>query len=230
MNSDLVRPAAVLWDMDGTLVDTEEYWIAAEINLVNQAGGVWTHADGLSVVGKPIPVTAIELQKRGGVTLEVSEIVQSLLDFVETEMRTKGIPWRPGALELLEKIHTAGIPSALVTMSYKQLANVVLDLLPNRPISVAVTGEIVKHGKPHPEPYLMAAKLLGVEPSKCLAIEDSLTGIMSAEAAGTNVLGIPHMVEIPAAEKRNRAPSLTAIDWPEISQIMSNKTLDLIRG
>ncbi len=228
MTEAFTKPAAILWDMDGTLVDTEEYWIAAEIQIATQAGGTWSHADGLSVVGKPIPVTAAELQTRAGVQLPIPEIVQSLIQMVESQMRTKGIPWRPGALELLMQVKSAGIRSALVTMSYKQLADAVLEQLPDGSIEVVVTGDIVKQGKPHPEPYETAIKLLGVCAGDCVAIEDSLTGVLSAEAAGAKVLGVPHMVPIPAAPNRNRANSLQEIGMRELAKILSDEVLDLI--
>lgn len=228
MNSELLKPKAVLWDMDGTLIDTEEYWIAAEMHLAKLAGGSWTHADGLSVVGKPIPVTATELQNRANVKLSAEEIVQALIDFVEQQMREEGIPWRPGARELLEQVTAAGIRSALVTMSYRQLADVFLETLPVGMIEVAVTGDMVTNGKPHPEPYLTAMSMLGVSANDCIAIEDSLTGVMAAEAAGAQVLGVPHMVPIPAAPTRNRANSLKEIGWKEISTIMSDGVLDLV--
>lgn len=228
MSKNLQRPAAVLWDMDGTIVDTEEYWINAEIKLAEAAGGIWTHEDGLSNVGRPIPVAAAEMQKRAGLTDSVEVIVQKLIDSVDSQMREYGIPWRPGALELLKSISEAGIDCAIVTMSYKQLAKVVTDALPTGYIKLAVTGEIVSHGKPHPEPYLMAARLLGVAPESCIAFEDSLTGLLSAEAAGTKAVGIPYMVPIPAEKNRNRAKSLTQIGWLEIHQLMIGEQVDLL--
>ena len=228
MSKNLQRPAAVLWDMDGTIVDTEEYWINAEIKLAEAAGGTWTHKDGLSMVGRPIPVAAAEMQKRAGITDSIEIIVQKLIDSVDSQMREYGIPWRPGALELLKSISEAGIDCAIVTMSYKQLAKVVMDALPQGYIKLAVTGEIVSHGKPHPEPYLMAARLLGVAPESCIAFEDSLTGLLSAEAAGTKAVGIPYMVPIPAETNRNRAKSLTQIGWLEIHQLMIGEQVDLL--
>jgi HAD superfamily hydrolase (TIGR01509 family) len=214
--------------MDGTIVDTEEYWINAEMQLANAAGGIWTHEDGLSMVGRPIPVAAAEMQERAGLTDSVEVIVQKLIDSVDSQMREHGIPWRPGALELLKSVSEAGIYSAIVTMSYKQLAKVVMDALPPGYIKLAVTGEIVSHGKPHPEPYLMAARLLEVAPESCIAFEDSLTGLLSAEAAGTKAVGIPYMVPIPAETNRNRAKSLTQIGWLEIHQLMIGEQVDLL--
>jgi HAD superfamily hydrolase (TIGR01509 family) len=216
--------------MDGTIVDTEEYWINAEMELASAAGGTWTHEDGLSVVGKPIPVTAEEMQKRAGLTDSIEVIVQKLIDSVDAQMRDIGIPWRPGALELLKTFSEAGIDSAIVTMSYKQLAKVVMDALPIGYIKLAVTGEIVSHGKPHPEPYLMAARLLEVSPDSCIAFEDSLTGLKSAEAAGTKAVGIPYMVPIPAEPNRNRAKSLTQIGWLEIHKLMTGEQVDLLEA
>lgn len=216
--------------MDGTLVDTEEYWIKAEMDLVAEFGGAWSHSDGLSVVGKPIPVTAVELQTRGGVQLETTEIVNRLIDAVESQMQSSGIPWRPGAYELLEQVWQAGIRSALVTMSYTKLAAALTNTLPAGMIELAVTGDMVKNGKPHPEPYLMAAEMLGVDIRTCVAIEDSLTGLQAAESSGAHALGVPHMVEIPAAPNRNRANSLTEIGWQELHLIMQPEVFDIVQS
>ena len=93
-------PAAVLWDMDGTLVDTEPYWIAAETELVLAAGGTWTHEDGLSLVGFPLMKSAAYIKERGGVEMSEEAIVEELLTRVAHQMRSEGIPWQPGALDV----------------------------------------------------------------------------------------------------------------------------------
>jgi beta-phosphoglucomutase-like phosphatase (HAD superfamily) len=123
-------PAAVLWDMDGTLVDTEPYWIAAEVAMVTDAGGIWTDEDSHGQIGNPLIVTARNMAERG-VPLPPEEIVDELLRRVIAASRRE-LPWRPGAHELLEEVLAAGIPCALVTMSYRSLADVVLERVPSR--------------------------------------------------------------------------------------------------
>jgi HAD superfamily hydrolase (TIGR01509 family) len=189
-------PAAVLWDMDGTLVDTEPYWMGAEYALVAEHGGSWSEEQARGLVGNPLLVSADSLRHEGGVDLPREVIVERMLEHVVAEVR-RHLPWRPGAQELLEALRTADVPCALVTMSYAVLADAVASALPPGTFAAVVTGDQVRHGKPHPEPYLTAARLLGVAPEECVAIEDSTTGAASAHAAGAAVIAVPHVVPVP---------------------------------
>jgi beta-phosphoglucomutase-like phosphatase (HAD superfamily) len=201
----VTQPAAVLWDMDGTLVDTEPYWFDIEFGLVAEFGGRWTEADAHSLVGFDLLDSAHELRTRGGVQLEPVEVVERLLDGVITRVADQ-LPWRPGAPELLAECVAGGIPCVLVTMSWRRLADAVIASAPTGSFVASVTGDEVRHGKPDPEPYLTAAATLGVDPSECVAIEDSPTGVASALAAGCATLGVPHVVPVAAA------PGLTLVD------------------
>lgn len=197
-------PAAVLWDMDGTLVDTEPYWIASEHALVAEFGGAWTADDARSIVGFDLLDAAVELRDRGGVRLEPVEIVEWLLDSV-IAMASAELPWRPGAQELLAECAREGIPCAMVTMSWRRLADAVLAASPRGSFAASVTGDEVTRGKPDPEPYLAAAAALGADPLACVAIEDSPTGVASALGAGCATLGVPHVVPLTSA------PGLTVV-------------------
>ena len=169
-------PAAVLWDMDGTLVDTEPYWMEAELELVAEFGGHWTDADARSIIGFDLLDGAAVLRDRGGVDLAPPVIVERLLDGVIARVRAH-VPWRPGARRLLTDLHAAGVPCALVTMSYRRLVDAIVEALDPIRFDAIVTGDEVTHGKPHPEPYLRAAAALGRDPVECVAIEDSPTGV-----------------------------------------------------
>jgi HAD superfamily hydrolase (TIGR01509 family) len=182
-------PAAVLWDMDGTLVDTEPYWLEAEEELVGSFGGTWTHEDGLTLVGSGLRDSAAILQGRG-VAMPIDQIVDWLSDRVMERVAQK-VSWRPGALELLAQIREAGIPTALVTMSLTRMAEHVVALIPFPAFDFIVGGDQVEHSKPHPDPYLRAANLLGVEVTNAIAIEDSTTGLASAVASGAVSIGVP---------------------------------------
>lgn len=188
-------PAAVLWDMDGTLTDTEPYWQAAEARLAAQFGKEWTHADQLALVGMDLIDAAREVIAKTGMPLEPEEIVHRLLVDVVEQTRA-AVPWRAGARELLAALQSAGVPCALVTMSWTSLAQAVIEQLPEGTFDVVVTGDIVTHGKPHPEPYLTAATMLGVSPSQCVAIEDSRTGVASARGAGVPTLGVENLQQL----------------------------------
>jgi HAD superfamily hydrolase (TIGR01509 family) len=190
------RPAAVLWDMDGTIVDTEPYWMVAEEALVGSFGGTWTHEDGLRLVGNGLPDSARILQE-AGVDLPVAEIIDRLSDRVMEQIRVE-VPWRPGARELLRGIRDAGIPTALVTMSIGRMARQVAEAVPFDAFDRVVAGDDVARSKPHPEAYLTAAELLGVDIRDCVAIEDSAPGVASATASGATVIAVPHHVPLPA--------------------------------
>jgi len=198
---------AVLFDMDGTIVDTEPYWIAAEYRLVESFGGTWSDEHAHALVGNALLASAEYLREHGGVPLQPEEIVERLLDEVVRATRD-AVPWRPGAVALLAELGRRGVPCALVTMSYGRLARVVLDQLPAETFGALVTGDQVADGKPHPEAYLTAAARLGVDPLHCVAIEDSPTGIASAEAAGCTVVAVPHNVPIEPAPGRHLIGSL----------------------
>lgn len=208
----------MLWDMDGTLVDTEPYWMEVERELVEAHGGTWSAADALAVVGNELVVTAGVVRDRGEVDLPVERIVDHLLDGVVARVRG-AVPWRPGALELLSQLRAQDIRCALVTMSYEVLVAPVLAALPHGSFDVVVTGDAVSRGKPHPEPYLHAARLLGVEPEACVAIEDSNTGTRSAEAAGCLVLVVPNHVEVEPGERRVFRPTLEGIGPADLSAL-----------
>jgi HAD superfamily hydrolase (TIGR01509 family) len=128
-----------------------------------------------------------------GIDLTPEDIVDELLDGVVARVRAN-VPWRPGGVELLAALRVARIPCGLVTMSYQRFVAPILEHLPPETFRVVVTGDTIDQGKPHPEPYLTAAAALGVAPADCIAIEDSTTGVTSAEAAGCRVLVIPNHV------------------------------------
>jgi len=213
-------PAAVLWDMDGTLVDTEPYWMAAEHALVAEFGGTWTDDDARSVIGFDLLDTAAVLRTRGGVDLEPERIVERLLDDVIARVRVRA-PWRPGALQLLGALNEQAVPCALVTMSWTPLADAVLAGLPPNAFQSVITGDAVRSGKPHPEPYLTAAAALGVDPVDCVAIEDSPTGAASAGAAGCVVLAVRNHIAIDEAPGRVVVPSLVGIGVDDLGTLVA---------
>lgn len=190
-------PSAVLWDMDGTLVDTEPYWIAEERAVIEAAGGSWSDDDALALVGSDLLVAAEIILASTPVSGTAQQLVERLLAGVVR--RTKEhLPWRPGARELLEDCLAHGVPCALVTMSWTELAGLLVQVLPEGTFAAVVTGDQVEHGKPHPQPYQEAARRLGVSPGECVAIEDSPTGVRSAVAAGVPTIGVAYAVPIPA--------------------------------
>jgi len=218
-NTPVYKPAAVLWDMDGTIVDTEPYWIVAEIELVESFGQAWTHADGISLVGNGLHVTAAKLRERG-VDLTGDEIIQRLTTRVVEQLEI-AVPWRPGALELLTELAAAGIPQALVTMSFERMANRIAELIPGQPLSQIVAGDHVTYPKPHPEAYLLGASRLGVDVTQCVAIEDSPSGLGSARTAGTVAIGVRHLVDLTPDMGFALLPTLAGVTADDLFQLYS---------
>lgn len=205
-------PAAVLWDMDGTLVDSEPYWLQAESDLVHAAGGVWTEQDGLQLVGSGLERSALILQSRG-VDLSVEQIVTTLTERVRSQI-ARAVPWRAGSRELLLQLRDAGIPTALVTMSRRTMALDVANALGFVGFDVVVAGDDVVNAKPHPEPYLTAAARLGVDIAACIALEDSEPGVASAVAAGATVFALPLHIPLPPSPAyllRHTVPTLAEL-------------------
>lgn len=219
-----VLPAAVLWDMDGTLINSEPYWMAAEGELVARHGGTWSHEDGLSVVGTPLE-TAAQILIDHGVRLSVPEVLEFLIARVEAAL-VAAVPWQPGARELLERLTDAGVPNALVTMSYRSLAAPVVGGVPAGVFGAVVCGEDVTNGKPDPEAYLVAAERLGVDIRRCVAIEDSVPGIASAYAAGARTIGVQVMVPIEPRPGLSRVAALADVSVDDLCRVAGGETID----
>ncbi len=209
-------PAAVLWDMDGTLVDTEPYWIESEFELIGEHGGTWSHEHAMNLVGNDLLESGRYIAEHAAIDLPPAVIVEELLDRVVARVERE-VPWRPGALALLRDLRTSGVRCALVTMSYQRFVDPILAILPDDTFEVVVTGDSVTFGKPHPEPYEKAAAVLGVAPADTVAIEDSNTGARSAEAAGCTVLVVVNHVPVDPGFRRvfvDTLEGLTAADLP----------------
>ena len=223
---------AVLWDMDGTIVDTEPYWIQAEKDLVRSYGGSWTDSDAEAMVGQALTYSAGLLQN-AGVPLSVREIIDRLIQQVTRQVRRE-VPWRPGARELLAELAAAGIPCVLVTMSESILAEEVCSNLPAGTFSFLVTGDMVRQGKPHPEPYQLAFDRLadqvpGLAKDRVVAIEDSFPGVTSARAAGLVTLGVPHFLPLPPDEGRHDWDSLAGKSVADLASLAAASASEALR-
>ncbi|MFT4283292.1 MAG: HAD family hydrolase, partial [Protaetiibacter sp.] len=207
------------WDMDGTLVDTEPYWMVAEHELVAEWGGTWTHEDGLQLVGQGLWSSALVFQSRG-VELDPQQIIDLLTDRVLTQI-AEHVPWRPGARELLAEVRAAGIPTALVTMSIRRMADTIVAALERElggpAFDAVVAGDEVERAKPYPDAYLRAAELLGVPIAECIAVEDSEPGVASAVSSGATTFAVPFHVPLPPSPAYALLPDgLAAIGVDEL--------------
>lgn len=194
-------PKAVLWDMDGTLIDSEPHWLKSERELAAKHDASWTAEDGKALVGMSLDASSKIFKEKVGLPLSSDEIIKEWTNSVSEGLKNE-IIWRPGAKEMLKMLKRRGVKTALVTMSLRSMALQVVEAIEFEAFDVVVAGDDVVHGKPHAEPYLKAAQLLGVRPEDCVAFEDSISGILSAEAAGTKAVGIPNIMTIPAREGR----------------------------
>ncbi len=212
-------PAAVLWDMDGTLIDSEPYWMLSQERLASERGSQWGHEQGLELVGKSLYDSSAIIKESLDIRdLSIEQIIDRLTNEVVEQLREK-LHWRPGALELLIELKQAGVKTALVTMSMRRMALAVVDQVPFQAFDVVVAGDDVTMGKPHPEPYLRAAELLEVSPEHCIALEDSHTGLTSAESAGTFAIGIPSMVPIPSRDGRILIETLEGFNLQKLVEL-----------
>ena len=245
------RLSAVLFDLDGLLIDSEPVWFRVEQRVMASLGGPpWRHEDQARCVGGTLPRTAAYLLglagssataelrdgevpdvevpdaeasnpsvsdagmvSRAGPNGEVpnAEVQRRLVTGMEAELRS-GVPLRPGAAGLLTELVEARIPLALVSSSYRVLVDAALDGIGRSHFAVSVAGDEVSHPKPHPEPYLRAARLLGVQPASCVVFEDAPTGIAAAEAAGCLCVGVPDVVPISGTPTRPVLDSLAEVD------------------
>ena len=208
-------PAAVLWDMDGTLIDSEPYWMKSEGAFAKANNSAWTEQDGLSLVGMSLYDSSKIIKEKVGSDLEPEQIIQELTDGVSAQLKQE-IFWRPGAKELLLLLRKKKVKTALVSMSMHRMAKHVVDSIGFDAFDVIVAGDDVLHGKPHPEAYLKAAELLGVKAEECVAFEDSISGLRSAEAAGTKAVGIKNIVEIPTQPGRILWPTLEGVSMSDL--------------
>ena len=186
--------------MDGTLVDSEKLWDVALHELAAEYGGTLSGPARRAMMGTAWPrrwaSSTTTSANRGGTHRPAPSWINARI----LELFRTGLRWRPGALTLLRAVRAAGIPTALVTSSGRPLVEVALDTLGRDSFDAVVCGDEVDSAKPHPEPYLTAARLLGVPIGRCVAIEDSPTGVASALAAGAAVLAVP--AEVPLADRR----------------------------
>jgi HAD superfamily hydrolase (TIGR01509 family) len=211
--------------MDGTIVDTEPYWIAAEHALVEAHGGSWSHDQATQLVGQALTFSAGVLQD-AGVRLGTRQIIDTLTaEVIESVQRA--VPWRPGARELLDDLHQAGVRCALVTMSEGPLAREIVASLPKPYFEFLVTGDTVAQGKPHPEAYLKAVELLqeadpGLTVDHCVALEDSAPGVAAALAPGVATVAIPHIVPLPDDPRHTTWDSLAGRTVSELEAIAAS--------
>jgi HAD superfamily hydrolase (TIGR01509 family) len=208
--------------MDGTLIDSEHHWLSSEQELAASWGASWTSDDGEALIGVSLYQSTKLIKEKLGIDLTPGEISEILTDAVIQKLDAE-IVWRPGVLELMADLKANGVKTALVTMSMRRMALRVAAKLPVGEFDVVVAGDDVTNGKPHPEPYLLAAEQLGVDINDCIAFEDSVTGLTSAEASGAIAIGIPNIVQLPEQEGRLIWPTLQGVNVETLAGLHKEK-------
>ena len=203
--------AAVLFDMDGLLIDSEPVWYEVESEVVTRLGGTWSHEHQAACIGGTLDASCRYILDVTGASVSVDELTAMLLAGMVEHFHA-GLPLHAGALELVDAVRARGVLTALVSSSYRVLVDAALDRIGADRFDTCVVGDEISRGKPHPEPYLTACQKLSVVPARCVAIEDAVTGVQSAEAAGCVVVAVPSVAPIEAMPRRPVLSSLTDID------------------
>jgi HAD superfamily hydrolase (TIGR01509 family) len=201
---------AVLFDMDGVLVDSEPLWFEAETAVMALLGGSWGDADQHALLGGSMDVTVAYLLERGTRPVAPAVVENWLTREMVGLLASGPLPVMPGARELVAEVRAAGLPYGLVTSSERVIMDAVLSRF-EPPFPVTVCADDVARCKPDPEGYLLAAAKLSVDPRACVVIEDSRNGVAAAEAAGCLVVAVPGAVPIPPAPGRVVVSSLAGV-------------------
>ena len=217
-------PAAVFFDMDGLLIDSEPIWTVAEVELAQQLGGVFTAELKTAIVGTRLEVAVPAILRWYDAPADPAAVARTsawLLARMVELFAAESLPLLPGAAGLLRELRAAGVPVALVSSSYRVLVDAVLAHGVG-PFDLTIAGDEVTHGKPHPEPYLLAASRLGVHPADCVVLEDSPAGIAAGEAAGCAVVAVPSVagVVVTPSLRRLVTSSLAEVDLAALGQLV----------
>ena len=210
---------AVFFDMDGTLVNTEPYWLRAETSLMAEFDYQWTPEDQRHCLGGPLPRVGEYMRSitgRGDALFYVNELISRV-----EKLFHEGTDFMPGAEALMLDLAKGGIPLGLVSASPRVLVDATLKAIPTGIFAVSVSSDDVIKSKPDPEPYVKAAASLGVDIANCLVLEDSLTGISSAQASGAYTLAIPHIVQVTPHDRTHVIETLEGLDSQALNQLFA---------
>ena len=188
--------AAVLFDMDGVLVDSEPFWYQVEGDLVRRLGGQWGREHQAKCIGGTVDATCRYIVELTGTSWTVEQVQEAVMADMVAACSSPALAVHAGAVELVDAVQARGVPTALVTSSFRVIVDAVLERLGAHRFDTVVTGDEVSRGKPDPEPYLVACERLGVAPEHAIVVEDAHHGVVAAEAAGCTVVAVPSVAPI----------------------------------
>lgn len=212
-------PAVVLWDFDGTLVDSETMWDHVERGLARELGGELAPDYHKHTLGGTIANTAGYIKGVTGSEADTAWIEAELWARAMADLAEGPIRWMPGVETLLRELADAGVTQGLVSSGHRRYLDVTLRRLDPSPFAVEVAGDEVAHNKPHPEPYLRALSLLGCSPEDCVVIEDSQTGVDAGLAAGCAVVAVPTGGHVRSDDNYVVHPSLAGVDGAVFAEL-----------
>jgi HAD superfamily hydrolase (TIGR01509 family) len=223
--------AAVLFDMDGLLVSTEETWFAVETQLMDELGSTWGPEHQAALVGGPLAHSAqYMLDLSGRSDIDRAWVEDALLDGMVNRLRDGPVRWMPGARELLAEVTDNGVPAGLVSSSYRNVMDAVLDAVGHEWFSITVSADDVARTKPYADPYLAAAAALGLDPTCCVALEDSATGAAAARAAGCVTVAVPSVVQVDPSVVDAVVASLADIDLSWLRDLVERALTQTLTG
>lgn len=211
-------PQAVLWDFDGTLVNSEPMWFEHQDDILARYGARWPEQKYHDLIGAPAMVTATHIAESCGGAISPDEVYEELVRRICKRFAAGEIPWLPGAHELLTEIRAVGVPCAVVTASEKRIMTVVAEVLPE--FEFIIDGDDVVNPKPDPEGYALAIQRLGLTSQDVLILEDSVPGTAAASATGAAVLAVPLLSSpTPAPRRVIREGGLAGLQWEDLCEI-----------
>lgn len=214
---------AVFFDMDGLFVDSEPLWFESEAEITAPFGYVWRDEDQVACLGGPLSRVGEYMSEKCNHVESPSFFTNTLIEIQSAKLRGK-TPLMPGASELLQQLQSQNIATGLVSASPRSIVNAVLENLGGNPFSFTISSNDVINTKPHPDPYLLAAKKAGAEITKCLVFEDSLTGVDAAKSSGAWLIAVPHLVNVPEEARVRSIKSLDLLSYDKLQELFKDFT------
>lgn len=206
--------SAVLFDMDGTLVDSEPLWLSAETELMGRYGFSWSPIQQAQCLGGPLDRVGRYMNSLVNDVESGAFFTEELIRMMAIRLKS-GAPLMPGAEELIGLLTRLKVPMALVSASPRVLVDAILQNFPTHPFQISISCDDVELVKPNPDGYLKAANIIGVAIEDCLILEDSATGVEAGSRSGGCVVAIPHLVPIAESE---RVETITSLE--ELSELV----------